>query len=124
MTPRERRLLNIAAAALVLLLVVCVAPFVVQLPLYLLVAWVFYLIRVVPQVQPNWSAIVSAVLSLGGVLFLGQISAAWLWRPSTSTGTAAPRPWKFRWTFAGAAIVVLMFTCGIAAIGVTHQTAW
>src|SRR5262249_6135072 len=39
--------------------------------------------------------------------------------------TGAPSaPWRLRWTLAIVGIVVLMFVTGIAATGITHQTAW
>jgi hypothetical protein len=37
---------------------------------------------------------------------------------------ATLRRWPFRWTAAALATVLLMFVSGIAAVGITHQTAW
>jgi hypothetical protein len=58
-----------------------------------------------------------ALLAVGLQRFLG-----WLYGQSTAEGP--PRRWRKRWTAAILAAVVLMFAAGIAAIGITHQTAW
>jgi prepilin-type processing-associated H-X9-DG protein len=43
----------------------------------------------------------------------------WLWR-----GLGYGLPWRVQWTIAGAVAVMLMFSAGIAATGIAHQTGW
>lgn len=83
--------------------------------------WVFYLIRVLPQLRADLGTTGTAMvcffaLPLGLHLFL-----SWFWRARPdSTGSA----WPFRWTIVILAVVMLMFIAGISAVGITHQTAW
>ena len=80
---------------------------------YLLVGWVLYLVRVLPQVQLSVGGVVTAVLCIAGVLLLGHY-----------VGRSFASKWKFRWTATGTAIVVLLFVAGTAAVGITHQSVW
>ncbi len=88
---------------------------------YLPVAWFSYLRRVIPEMQVDRSAVISASICVVGVLIIGHFIARWLWRESVRDVT---RQWRLRWTIAGVSIVLLMFTSGIAATGVAHQSWW
>jgi len=124
MTPSDTRLLRIVAIGIILLVMACIVPPPLILLFYLLIGWIAYLSRVLPAATVNWAGVGSALLSLVGVLLLGQMIGGWLWREMGPMGSQPSRRWKRRWTAAGTAIVVLMFTSGIAAIGVTHQSVW
>lgn len=115
-------------ATVVLVLFLLFACFVVEpgtivLPFYVLFGWGEYLYRVLPEVKVSWPATFSALVCLLGVLCLGHVFARWIWR-ETAGQTSIHSSWKPRWTLTAATIVVLMFTAGIAAVGVTHQTTW
>ena len=87
--------------------------------------WIAYLGRVVLHVNVAWPALLSALACLVGAVALGHTFTRWLWRETApDPATAARPPWRFRWTLAATAVVVLMFTAGIAATGITHQSAW
>lgn len=85
---------------------------------YLLVAWAQFLYRVVPQIQISWGGMLTGVLALAGTLWLTQVLGRWLFREVSG------KSWRFGWTLAATLLIVLMFTAGIGAVGVTHQTAW
>jgi prepilin-type processing-associated H-X9-DG protein len=101
-----------------------IAPIPLILTVQLLFGWVGYLWRVVPQVQIAWGGVAVALACLAGVLFLGHRTARWLWRETRPSELRGVSRWRPAWTLAAAATVVLMFACGIAAVGVTHQAAW
>jgi hypothetical protein len=92
-----------------------------ELLLYLVGGWAFYSYRVLPQVAVNWSAVVSVVICL--VLLAAGLHHFLRWLTEKKSETVARR-WRFRWTATSLAVVILMFISGIAAVGVTHQTAW
>ena len=87
--------------------------FVVQIPTYLLCGWWWFLARVIPQVQPDFGEVAAAGVSFVIVLFGTHWFAKWL-----------HEGWSWRWTFRAVGGFVLLFVCGTAAIGITHQTAW
>ena len=84
--------------------------------------WVAFIRRVSPQIQVRWGAVGSAVVYVGLLLAGAHYFLRWLYREMRS-GTAPPA-WRWRWTTGGLLIILIMFTCGMAAIGVAHQTAW
>jgi hypothetical protein len=102
----------------------CILPAQVYVIVEVLFGWTSYLYRVVPQVKFNWAGVGSGAISLAGLVFLGQFMGTWLWRNLAVTAGIVPARWKWSWTLGGAAIVVLLFASGIAAVGMTHQTAW
>jgi hypothetical protein len=120
------RLVEIGVVLSVFLVLVCLAgclfPF--QILYYLAVGWAYYLYRIVPEVQVSWSGVATAavclaLLAVGLHRFLG-----WLYTGRGESLAEPARQWPARWTAAMLGVVVLMFVSGIAAVGVTHQTAW
>jgi prepilin-type processing-associated H-X9-DG protein len=96
------------------------APRPVVFLIELLIGWWGYLGRTLPNVRMNWIAVISATVCITALLVLGHRLARWLWRETTNDQSR----WRFRWTLAGVAVFVFMFVAGIAAVGVTHQSAW
>jgi hypothetical protein len=79
----------------------------------LTVGWVFYLTRVLPQVQVSWPGVLTAAACLAGLAFgLHRL-----------VGSFFP-PWPARRTAVLLTLVVLMFIAGISGVGIAHQTAW
>jgi hypothetical protein len=84
----------------------------------LLFGWIFFVLRVGPQLQVSWEGLATAVFAAGLGWGLGHV----LLRRVVS---AAGRPvWRRTNTTALLAMVVLGFVAGIAAVGVAHQLAW
>lgn len=116
-----------ATLVVVLLLFVLVSCFGIWIPgveivFYLLVGWAPFLRRVGPQIHWRWDMVWSTAayaltLVIGAHLFL-----RWLHREMSSTQASAK--WRWSWTLSGFCLVLLMFTAGMAAIGVAHQTGW
>jgi prepilin-type processing-associated H-X9-DG protein len=84
--------------------------------------WIYFVLRVFPEVRPAWPGIVLSLLCALAVLALGHWLARWLWRESMAGSSAAP--WRMRWTTSGLMLVLLLFASGIAASGVVHQVGW
>jgi hypothetical protein len=108
-------------------MVALVPPF-VELPTFVLV-----LFGGVRFVANNLSRMTydTPALALGGaamVLFVGL--AHWVFRGfasrphSTEVSVQPTIRWKWRWTFAVLAVVILMFAAGISLVGLTHQVVW
>ena len=111
---------------IVLLSVLACLGFPIEPLFVLLFGWVPFMFRTLPKVTVDWGAVSGAMLcalllAIGAHLFL-----SWFHRELRNTGGAAGTHgrWRTRWTIAGLAIVLLMFVSGIAATGITHQTAW
>jgi len=101
------------------------ASFVLQFAFTLAAGWIFYLIRVVPQLSLNWSGFLTSLICLTAITFGLQWFLSWFYKQTQAkSGNPTPRDWSWSWTLKILAVVVLMFVAGISAIGVTHQTAW
>jgi hypothetical protein len=84
-------------------------------PFHLLFGWVSYLRQVIPQTQIN----VELLLSSLGALVLGMIGLqALMFR------LLVARRWRWRYTLMWCAMLIVMFSTSIAAVGIVHQTGW
>ncbi|QDV36405.1 DUF1559 family PulG-like putative transporter [Tautonia plasticadhaerens] len=93
----------------------------------LVLGWVFYLGRVLPQVTVDWVGVTTGVLCLALLVVGSHAFLGWLYgqvRAEGDEGEATGGRWKPRWTASMAVIVVLMFVAGISATGVVHQVGW
>ncbi len=98
-----------------------------DLAIAIVLGWVWYLGRVVPEVGVAWDGVLTAAVCL--VLFLAGSHAvlAWLYRHlrnDADRGDPAPRRWKPRWTAALGMLIILMFVAGLSAAGIVHQAGW
>jgi hypothetical protein len=89
----------------------------------LLVGWVPFLGRVLPQISVNWPSVAVGLVALA--LFAAGVHAVGSTGGSKRAGEhpAAPR-WRFRWTVSIVALVILLFAAGISVIGAVHQVTW
>lgn len=88
--------------------------------IHLLLGWIVYLTRVLPEVTVGWDGIATFVVGIFVFTLLLHNIAAWLrWEMSGQTLF-----WKWRSTFTVVGLVIMMFVSGIAMIGVTHQSIW
>jgi hypothetical protein len=104
-----------SGAAVLLLCAGCVYPF--QTVFYLAAGWAFFLARVLPQITMSADGILTGVIGLVGFVLGLHLLLRWF------AGTQ-DRPWRGRWTFGLAALVVVMFAAGIATVGSVHQVGW
>jgi prepilin-type processing-associated H-X9-DG protein len=121
----RRPFLYALVAVIFLFLLACAGlafPFVFVAEMAL--GWVFFLVRVVPEVQVGWAGVATALVCL--VAFAVGLHAflAWLIGQTGTTAEGAPRRWSRRWTGAIVAAVVLMFVAGMATAGAAHQVGW
>ncbi|WP_428308060.1 hypothetical protein [Lacipirellula sp.] len=90
----------------------------------LVFGWTSFMARVLPQVRVYWPTIIMGVtafvlFTFGLHWFLKQFRAS-----ATSAVEASPQRWKFRWTAAIVAMVIVAFAAGIAMVGIVHQVGW
>lgn len=90
----------------------------------LVFGWASFMARVLPQVRVYWPTIIMgvtafALFTVGLHWFLVQFRM-----PASSKDEYASPRWKFRWTAAAAAMVVVAFAAGISLVGVVHQVGW
>lgn len=86
-----------------------------EIPLRVLFGWLFYLVEVIPRTQINFELLLCSL----GALLLGMAGMQCL----MSRLRAANR-WPWRWTLTWCAMLVVMFSTSIAAVGIVHQTGW
>lgn len=94
----------------------------------LLLGWVRFLVRTVPEMSLSVSGSIAAWVCLLLIIVATHRLCGWLFRHNQNgkiqSSAAAPRRWHWRWTLALVALVMLMFVAGLAAVGITHQTSW
>jgi hypothetical protein len=94
-------------------------------PLYTLTAgWVYFIARVGPLITFSVSGVFTALAAVAFFVVGLHLALRWLYVSTGSTVTAAPRHWRAKWTATIAALVILTFASGIAALGVIHQIGW
>jgi hypothetical protein len=86
--------------------------------------WVLYLRRVLPQITVDWSSTAIAAVCLAGLAAGLHLFLRWLYGQIVKDRETANSRWQPRWTGMILALVVLLFTSGIAAVGIVHQTGW
>lgn len=106
----------------------------VEIPLILVFGWIFFLLKTLPNVQPDWSAIGLALITLA-LLIVGIHRTGRRWANgrvitadmALDSVAANERPqfvWKARWTASLVVALLLAFTAGISVVGVVHQAVW
>ncbi len=116
------KLAGILAGVSFLFLVCAGGAYLVQIPFQVLFGWPMYLIRVVPQLNPDPATAGTAAVCLAGVVRGGHAFLRWLYAATGPEGD--PRRWPWRWTLRIVGLVVLMFVAGTATVGLVHQTGW
>jgi Protein of unknown function (DUF1559) len=110
------KLLACVGACLVVLAVLLT----VEGALALVFGWVFFLVRMVPRMAPDWPSLAVGAAAVG-LFAAGAHWAGRAWRRGRSPGD---RTWKVRWSLASVAVLLLLFTAGVAVVGMVHQVAW
>ncbi len=101
--------------------------FPVELLFNLAFGWAFYVYQTLPQVHLNAVGILTAAICLAALAVGLHQFLAWLFAhvsASRNIKGSALHPWPIRWTGAILGLIVLMFLAGLAAVGISHQTAW
>ena len=105
-------------------LILALWPFPVELVFYLVLGWIWFLMRTIPQMTIEPAAVAVAGGSLVVLTIVAHGLARWLFRSlHPSPGAEVPR-WRFRWTTMSALLVVFTFAAGIAMIAAFHQVWW
>jgi hypothetical protein len=120
------RLIEIGVVLSIILVLGCLLGcfFPLQVLYYLAAGWAYYLYRVVPEVRVSWSGVATAAVCLALLAVGLHRFLRWLYAARAEGLERPARQWPLRWTATILGVVVLMFVSGIAAVGITHQTAW
>ena len=81
----------------------------------LLFGWIRFVGQVLPKITINPAGVGMAVGCVGLAAVVGHRFCLWL---------RQGEPWRWRWTLAGLAGVVVLFASGMAFTGVAHQAGW
>gem|GEM_PF-5367920 len=83
----------------------------------LLLGWIFYLKRVIPNIEWNsqsiFSGVVFAGLTVGGLHYVGR-----------ALSSASSKQWRWSWTWMIALMTCIAFAVPLAAGSIAHQAAW
>ncbi|MCZ7645467.1 MAG: hypothetical protein M5U26_09315 [Planctomycetota bacterium] len=125
MNERLSRLIRVAFVLLPILMLLALSgfEFLVRVPLELAFGWIPFLRDAAGRIAFNPSAMLTFALCLGGFAYGAHRLARWLYGAATEA-RGARMAWPVRWTAAVVALVILLFSAGIACIGVFHQSAW
>jgi hypothetical protein len=92
---------------------------------YLLFGWVRFIQDVVPRITIEWSQVVTIVICIAILSFGLHRFLSWLHLERQRVQDSPPASqWPVRWSLSLVGLVLLLFTAGIAVVGVTHQTSW
>ncbi|HZL36343.1 MAG TPA: hypothetical protein VFC78_13575 [Tepidisphaeraceae bacterium] len=91
---------------------------------YLLVGWFAFIYRVAPKVQVRWDLLWSTIVCAAVFVAGAHLFLRWLHREMSAQSDPMKIRWRLQWTLSAFAVVILMFTSGMAVIGIVHQTAW
>jgi prepilin-type processing-associated H-X9-DG protein len=95
--------------------------------LYLSFGWIWFLLRVLPQLAPDVGGILTGIICLAGLSVGLHLFLRWLHGQIRRARAEPPtlRPdWGWDKSFVLVGVVLLMFVAGIGAVGVTHQVGW
>ena len=90
----------------------------------LLVGWLLFLRRTLPQATVNMAGVATGLVALALLVGVVHYFGRW-WRGATpQAADAPPRQWPFRWSLAVLLALFVMFAAGFATIGLARQVGW
>jgi hypothetical protein len=114
------RIIEIIAVVVLILVLLMIGLDFVEILIWLIFGWIFFISDVFPHVTFNGGALgvlTVLVLAVGVHLFM-----AWFYE-NYGAGEVKRR-WRLRWTLTGLSIFIVMFVTSIAVTGFLHQLAW
>jgi hypothetical protein len=84
--------------------------------------WIYFPMRVLPQVTVDIPAVLIGCISLAGFIFGVHFTVRWWLRATAATNDV--RSWSWRSSFALSTLTLLLFVAGTAMVGATHQLVW
>lgn len=96
----------------------------VEIFAHFVMGWALFLVQVVPLVRVDGGSILTGVVCVLLLVAGVQFFMRWIVRhwPGPKAGDGEPRCWRFRWTAAFLAVVVLLFLSGLSAFGLFRQS--
>ena len=121
-----RRTTTILLSILGILVMICGlgAFWIVELFVFLIGGWVFFLVRTIPQVQLNWGEIAVAASALAVFTYMMHHGLRWWAQGSRENEQSSGSNWPVRYSLTVVALIVLMFVAGTSMIGLAHQMSW
>ncbi len=107
----------IVAAAVILIL-----SFLIELPL-LAFGWIHFLVRNLGQVSVHPASVITSVVFIA-LLIAAIHGCGSSFCRAVSAKSAVTRRWRFGWTLAILAVVVVMFVAGLSTIGLVRHLGW
>lgn len=102
----------------------CVIPLPLDVEINFLLGWAFFLYRVIPGLHVSWSGLVTALVCLVTLAFGLHATLRWLARSMPRESGAVIADWPRARSLCLLGLIVLSFTAGVGAVGVTHQASW
>ena len=90
----------------------------------LVAGWIFFLNRASRQIEVRLDMVGSSIVYMIIAIIGAHFFLRWLYRELNKGDSSATRKWRWRWTFSGFTLVVLMFATGISAVGIANHTLW
>jgi len=116
------RIIEIIAIVVLILMLLMIGLEFVEILIWLIFGWIFFISDVFPHVTFNGGALGVGVLTVL-ILAVGvHLFMAWFYE-NYGTGEAKRR-WRLRWSLSGLSIFIVMFVTSIAVTGFLHQVAW
>lgn len=101
------------------LVILGVAPYLMEVAFRLVAGWTFHGSKVLPKVTVDWNSVAMMALCVLLSGYIGHRFCGWLWKSN-----GRPEPWRLRWTASGLALIILLFAAGMSFTAVAHQTGW
>ncbi|MDC3960463.1 hypothetical protein [Polyangium jinanense] len=108
---------------LLLFLIFSGLTIVLEAPWFVVTGWLYFLVRVLPQVRVNVEAVVAALL-VAGALFAGLHAVLSRIDRHVRSDEPSARPWRLRSTASFFGLFVAMLLCSMASIGAVHHIGW
>lgn len=90
----------------------------------LLLGWIYFLLRVVPQITVDWPTVTVGIVCTGIFLIVLHRTLRWVARQSAAQAATGVPVIGFRTTIGILTVVLLLFASGTAMVGATHQLTW
>ncbi|HLJ09868.1 MAG TPA: DUF1559 domain-containing protein [Planctomycetaceae bacterium] len=90
----------------------------------LLLGWIYFPLRVIPQMTVDWPTIILGALCAAAFIAALHRTLRWLAGHYARNAPGARARVSFRTTLAAAFALLLAFAAGTAMVGATHQTVW
>ena len=92
----------------------------------LVFGWMHVMERAVPRIEVNVAGVATGLACIAAVVIALHYFAGWLYAEVRlkQARTDWPASWRWKWTLCLIAAVMLMFSAGLAGVGLCRTTSW